>query len=81
MLKCLFCLLYYVSAIILVLFNSYIISMVPVVDSDGGNDQTGKKATCTLVECPALDCKKVIQEEGKCCKSCDTAGKVIAHTL
>lgn len=55
--------------------------MVPVVDSDGGNDQTGKKATCTLVECPALDCKKVIQEEGKCCKSCDTAGKAIAHTL
>ena len=55
------------------------ISLAPTDDSDGGNNQTGKEATCTEVKCPELDCKEVIQEEGKCCKSCDTSGATICN--
>ena len=50
------------------------ISLVPIGDHDGGNNQTGMEATCSEVECPELKCEKTIQEEGKCCKSCDNSG-------
>lgn len=54
------------------------ISLVPAADTDGGNNQTGNVATCSKVVCPELDCgnEKVIQEEGKCCKSCDISGNI-----
>ena len=41
----------------------------------GDNDyQTGQKAACIEHKCPELNCDRVVQEKGKCCKSCDTSG-------
>ena len=59
--KCLLCLLFDCHSCVYSLY-------------DGNNNQTGQEATCTAVECPELNCEKVIQEEGKCCKSCDISG-------